>query len=251
VWVMPDPASVVAGGAAWAPLATFPTSAYAPLPVANAADYVHAGSYLDATTLYVLDGRNHALRALTVSANAIVEKPGSPFYFNHSSYLFAISGTASLTMVTDTVNGNQLWIPLSGTPEGVDGIAYVVPVCMFNGCTSPPVVVPLPAGCSFPQDLGSVTITTRNKHTGATEPAVVTLGSQECNLQINSANVVTAAVENVWAPPASSYLFDREGEHPHPAFDAATNSLLFFDFSARYGSPQQLCCLSTASFFGW
>jgi hypothetical protein len=207
VWVMPDPASVVANGAAWAPLATFPASAYAPLPTADPTDLVHAGSYLDTDgTLYVLDGRNHALRALTVSATSITEKtPASPLYFNHSRYIFSISGTASLTMVADSTNGNQLWIPISGTPEGADGIAYVVPACMFNGCAFTPFVVPLPTGCRYPSDLGSATITARNTQTGATEPAVVTLGSATCNLQVNSANLMTAAVENVWAPPSSGW----------------------------------------------
>jgi hypothetical protein len=248
VWVMPDPANMTAGE--WAPLVEFPSSAYAPLPGADPADFVHSGSILDTDgMLYILDGRNRALRALFVSFDAVTETVGSPLYFNRSQ-LFTIQGTASLTMVPDAASGNQLWIPLSSSLEGTDGTAYVVPVCMFKGCAYGPVAVPLPEGCAYPSDLGSATIIARNPMTGVPQPAVVTLGSESCGMQVNSAGLSTGAVEHVWSPPCGSYLFDRE-KHPHPTFDAATNSLLFVDFSMRDGAPQRLCCRSTLAFFGW
>ena len=251
--LMPDP-STVAPGKTWSP--TFYTDSeldFKPLPTVSPRDYVYAGSYLDDDdTLYLVDGRNRAIRAFALSpVTGAYELPGSPLYFN-ASYHFTLRGTVSMSIVED-VAGDQLWIPVSGQLGGTDGIAIVLSTAVFTGSDVPPVFVPLPPGCSYPQDMGSATLTGRLEFEAAVS-GVLILGMLDCGATAAHVDMASGTVGTMWSSPLMAYNFQREGEHAHPVYDAVSQNIFFLDYSVRIGAPQQLCCQSASDWgfcTGW
>ena len=255
----PDPSTVPPGGT-WTPLFG-PWNAYNPLPTTEVEDQVFGGMILDSKdVLYIMDQRNRALRAVQLSSTGVgfSELPASPYLWNRT-VRFTVPHPVSLSIVSqfDATYGSidQLWIPTGGSLEGVDGIAIVFPTLYFtNPAWSPsgnsgPFFAPLPnSRCKYPEDLGSVALPA-SKATNDNN-AVLILGQQDCGSVALSADVASRSSAVEWYTPPDLYAFASDGQHAHPVFDATTGSLLWIDYSVRYGSPQQLCCGQISSGFG-
>ena len=245
---MPDPGTLGAG-AKWLPVNTLLHGNMNPLPAIATADMVFAGAYLDNDDiLYLVDGRNRAIRAIAISPSAgLAELPNSPFYFNKSQYFFSLIGTVSMSIVEDS-GGDQLWIPLTGSLTGSDGVAIVLDTAIFGAAGGmPPVIVPLPANqlaCTYPQDMGSATLTGRLRADAGASGAVI-LGTAACGAVAAHVDMASGTASTMWQSPNGAYLFEREGEHGHPVYDPQSHNLFFVDYSVRYGAPQQLCCQYT------
>ena len=256
-----DPSAPSFLTANWDPIWYFDNTGYNPITwnatIIPHADFVFGGMYLDNDVLYLIDSRNRLLRAMQVSDSGITELLGSPYYWPkpgaQNGYPFVFSEVVSMVMVSDSLGGtNQLWLPLRGSMEGVAGIAIVVPTNYFGTAGNQalvPFFVPLPAGCAFPQDFGSVAITP-SRSTG-NKAAVLLLNAKECGAVMLTADAVGQTSEMLWQSLPGTYSFDLDGEHPHPAYDTAGSLMLYIDFGARFGIPQQLCCTRTTDYNRW
>lgn len=251
VTVLPDPATL-APGAPWAPAFVFDAAKYKPLP--NTTTYVLAGACLGADdTLYIVDGFSRAVRALALTASGVAELPGSPVVFKTSTR-FQFPGTASLLLIADP-GGDQLWVPLIGVLGGTAGAAVVIATAAFAGPAPEPAFVPLPGSCVFPLDQGSAALTGRLDFEEDVTGAVL-LGSFDCGALATHVDTATGYPSTMWASPPLAFAFGEghRDAHAHPVFDAPSSSVVFVDYSARYGAPAQLCCARAADWgycAGW
>ena len=253
----PDPANPTFGQASgWYPRGTFGPSLYASLPPgAIVEDMVYGGAILDDNdVLYLVDQRNRALRAVQLydsDVSPFVELPNSPYWFNRS-IPFGLPETASLMLVPQVQPAaTQLWVPTTGSMLGCRGPAIIVATSFFSVDAVPaPFFAPYPGTgvCVWPEDYGSVQLApnaaTSNK------AAVLLLGSNECGAVAYTADATSGSVVVEWTTEVLKYSFSTEGEHAHPVLDADTGSLLWVDYGARYGIPQQLCCVMPDTGFG-
>lgn len=250
-----DPATLTGSRATtWAPTAG-PWSSWTPVPLPpgeQEGDYVYAGGIIDASdVLYLVDKRNRAVRAVQLSATGpgFVELPYSPYYFD-PSVTFTVPETASLLLVPQaSAATDQLWLPVAGSLLGVKGIAIVIATSYFRDQQYPPFFAPLPDGdCIWPEDFGSVALPAGVVTEGT--PGVLMLSSTECGAVAFTADVTTGTTQKQYWTGTGYYSFAGEGEHAHPVYDAASDSLLWVDYSTRVGAPQQLCCVKLSTGFG-
>jgi hypothetical protein len=255
VYLYPDPSTIVGGPngvQSWAPIdGPFTPNNQILSPIIE--DTVYGGAIIDANdVLYMIDQRNRAIRAVQLSANVprFTELPNSPYWFNRS-IPFGLPETASLLIIPQTapVAVDQLWVPLVGSLEGTAGFAIVVATSYFVNGAYPPFFAPLPnADCKWPFDYGSVALPPTPVTEG--QAAAFFLSEQSCGAVAFTADVTTQAVTRQYYTEPASYSFSAEGEHSHPLYDATTDSLVWIDYSVRYGMPQQLCCAKLGSGFG-
>lgn len=256
VYQYPDPATVVAGPTGvqtWAPTAGpfTPNNQFPATAIVE--DTVYGGAIIDSNDiLYMVDQRNRAIRAVQLLAGApfFGELPNSPYWFNRS-IPFGLPETASMLIIPQTapVAVDQLWIPLVGSLEGTAGLAVVVATSYFSNGAYPPFFAPLPNyDCKWPFDYGSAALPATPVTEG--NAAAFFLSEQSCGAVAMTADVTTQAVTKQYYTEPASYSFSAEGEHSHPLYDTTTDSLVWIDYSVRYGMPQQLCCAKLGSGFG-
>jgi hypothetical protein len=184
---------------------------------------------------FVLDGRNKAVHRVNVMAQGFTRVWTA--FINGSAAGDAWFSDGDTGMIPEAAT-NLLWVPLAANYAfPAAGIAATID--MTTGSLT---FVPVPAqiaGCSKPDDLGSVAIDGGN---------VVLLSSDG----VGSCGAVALDPTGAFlysSFPDDKFLFDGDGEHTHPLFDADASQLYFLDFEMRIvdGVGQKLCCLDTTN----
>lgn len=234
LFLLPDPAAY-ALGAPWTPTAQWDVQ-----DVFRGEDEESElsgiATFNDAA--FVLDGRNKAVHKVTVT-------PGGFSYVWTTFVNGSADGDAWFsdgdTGMLPEAETNLLWVPLAADyANPAAGIAATIE--MTTGALT---FVPVPAaivGCQKPDDLGSAAVDGGN---------VVLLSSDGGTAACGAVALDSTGGFIYSTFPDREYLFDGDGEHTHPLFDADTSQVYFLDFekSIVNGDGQKLCCRDTVSGF--
>ena len=229
--LLPDPSSLSAG-APWTPL----------VPQWDVQDYFRgedeeselSGIAMFQDKAFVLDGRNKAVHRVDVTAQGFTRVWTT--FINGSAAGVAWFSDGDTGMIPEA-STNLLWVPLAASYAfPAAGIAATID--MTNGSMT---FVPVPkiAGCGKPDDLGSAAVDSGN----------VVLLSSDGTGSCGAVALDPTGAFLYSSFPDEKFLFDGDGEHTHPLFDADASQLYFLDFEMRIvdGVGQKLCCLDTTN----
>jgi len=97
-------------------------------------------------------------------------------------------------------------------------------------------LVPVPPGCSQPDDFGSALIADKFGE------GVVQLSDDSCGaVALETSSPWSVLMQVLKAPPAAF----NNGVHSHPVFESATSNLYYLNFQVDvFSGPQQVCCFN-------
>jgi hypothetical protein len=160
--------------------------------------------------LFFLDGRNKLVTRLLVGSDNLLAWQWTAALASNAS-IFDLD--VSMLPLPSISNPNpSLYVPLRYSLLGADGLAWVVD--QQSGTSTQ--LVPVPPGCSQPDDFGSALIADKFGE------GVVQLSDDSCGaVALETSSPWSVLMQVLKAPPAAF----NNGVHSHPVFESATSNL--------------------------